>query len=439
MKNDLFNMIVCFFFIYETRMLLVNSIKVTHIPSIDTIESKTISFISNLRKAQEGDKINSDNNDKKEVEVVASYNLNSLLNDYLDLNSKYKSEAKKEVDSMIKVIDKVSNFNNTASQIEKMTNKYDILMLKSELSNKELKESNYKNQQINQQIENIIETFDNENDSFSFDLKGSNINNYNSSNEMMFFSNNITDFITLIDDYNSTIYKIKELTNDKMKINNEYDAKNNIYSMLSKDLHIYEEIAINLDSLIAKKQQQLKNLHSSNQINKLAINNNTHIIKQSFEKDKEKDLLKESNLKISSLNDKLAELDESIKNLKGRIVFKRDEIKQLNDLTNKRIDKLFEEMSEIVNKMKSIENESNERQRSNINFLKDKFRKIKNLVLILNKLLFQYKSSNLTGKATKSNEILNNLLFEQKGFNDLKNDINFNLLEQVTSSILNIN
>ena len=73
-------------------------------------------------------------------------------------------------------------------------------------------------------------------------------------------------------------------------------------------------------------------------------------------------------------------------------------------------------------------------------YLDNEFKKIKNLILVLNKLLMNFKEKGgmeVIKGDLNTNALLSNLLFDSNII-DLQSGVNMNLLDEVTNSIINV-
>jgi hypothetical protein len=70
--------------------------------------------------------------------------------------------------------------------------------------------------------------------------------------------------------------------------------------------------------------------------------------------------------------------------------------------------------------------------------IEEKYQKIKNLILLLNKLLYNLKNSSNNIGTYNNSILLNNILFDKNTI-DTKNGINLKILDEVTNNILSIN
>jgi len=115
------------------------------------------------------------------------------------------------------------------------------------------------------------------------------------------------------------------------------------------------------------------------------------------------------------------------------------EIKQKE--TEKRLTTMEEEIDNIDLKKNNLIEEERKVSFSLIfKYLDNEFKKIKNLILVLNKLLMNFKEKGgmeVIKGDLNTNALLSNLLFDSNII-DLQSGVNMNLLDEVTNSIINV-
>jgi len=207
----------------------------------------------------------------------------------------------------------------------------------------------------------------------------------------------------------------------KKKSKNEFNILSNIDKNIRK---------INVGFISSSKNSTIliKNLKKMNKDHK-----NSKSLE--FEKQQYNEQYQMHQKNIKELLDSNEKIQYQIKDLEKRKAQIKEKLNSKEVESKIFVDKFKEEIKNYKSKIEKQEKNLMFISDTHKNLLKEKEIRIKNLILILNKLLIKYKMTKRKRGNSNASELLNNILFDKKTIDLNSDDINEKVIEEISDSI----
>jgi len=369
------------------------------------------------------------------VKVKDTYDLTSPMNELLNIKRKVEDEIVSSKEKMTKIIKNVDKrFKEVQVNVGKSKDSFDKIIQKSNDINNELNKKKDISTQEKANLESSKQEVDGKLNSLSKEVKGINMKikenrdtygNYNSKVNTLYKNlANRNDLLKSLSNLRINSGKTLIQSTNLRKIDKKSTSDGKILSMIDKDIR---SINNGLESSFKNATKSISNLRK-------VMTDQLNVKNLEFEKGQHNEEYQRLQRTIKSLlegneveQNKIKELEKKKNKIKETLNGKEIESKILNDKMRNEIKTIRESITVEEKNLVHIAN-------THKDVLKEKEIRIKNLILILNKLLIKYK----LGKGKRNgngNNLLNSILFDKETVNLDRDDINEKVIEEISGSI----
>ena len=477
-KKFLYKIILILLILYQYNNISINN-KYKEIDSsnitIDDIEKKVYNFIQNIKDLNKETQNNNIINNTKDITINNTIDLRPILDSYIKTYYKEIDLRKLYANYLNDIIEKNNKtIENSNNDIKETTNNIEKKTLFNQLKAKDLDDKkkhkslglveldsttdNYK-YQVNKFIDNINNSKLNKiykGNEYNNKLQNLNESNNINSNNIELLINASKEFVYMLKQFYDTKNRLKDIKTDLQNKDLLIKQKEDIINKLQFEIKFLDVINKSIESNSKKlrdllnkklyymektnKYTKLKTFNNNNNNNDNDNNNNDNkytelTIEKKHEIENKINLIKKS----KQLQLELEEVNQETYNL----MLKKSSLKSTYNNELKVNNNLYESIYKTIDNIKKEIKEEEFKRLSlvdnQIKLNKDNEKKIKHLLLILNKLLLKYKKDNFRNNNTNNNlKLMNDLLFDNN-IVDLQSGINYNLIEEINNKIMQNN